>query len=394
MSRRRVTGRFYVLLLLIVAVGGYFAWREFYPHTARTAVIGVASASDTRTMEGVIIRDEPVTSYEGTGRVSFVASEGEMVKAGDEVAYVYASGYSEKEMLKLEDVRQSIREYHQEILSNIVDQELERLDNNVNAKAVELKTLINHKSSGSLIRLVEQLEDAMLERQDYLSQNRREDPKLNQLYEEERNRENNIASWQTIQTASSDGMVSFYLDGCESFLSVDNLESLTPEDIRAILNGATPESDDASRLLQPVFRLINTEKWYVMVLCDDASWTPVTGQEFSFQFSGYEDLVYSGVVTRIQKTDNETMALLEVTDPMGPMANLRCGEIVLGANLQGLLVPSSAIVNQGGQMGVLLSDVPGGTFIPVNVLSRGEAGVLISPTVEGALSAGQTVLLS
>lgn len=383
-----------MLLLILVGVACYFAWREFWPHTTQTAVVGVASASDTRSMEAVIIRDEPVTSYEGTGRVSFVASEGEMVKAGDEVAYVYASGYSEKEMLKLEDVRQSIREYHQEILNNIVDQELERLDNNVTAKAVELKTLINHKSSGSLIRLEEQLVSAMRERQDYLSQNRREDPKLNQLYEEERKRENNIASWQTVQTASSDGMVSFYLDGCESFLSVDNLQSLTPEDIRAILSGATPETGDDSRLLQPVFRLINTEKWYIMVLCNDTSWTPVTGQEFSFQFDGYEDLIYSGVVTKIQKTDQETMALLEVTDPLGPLVNLRSGQVVLGANLQGLLVPSSAIFSQGGQTGVMLADVPGGTFIPVNVLSRGEAGVLVAPTVEGALSAGQTVLLN
>jgi hypothetical protein len=393
MSRRRVTGRFYFLLLIIVGVAAFFAWREFFPRSAHTAVIGVASASDSRSMEGVIIRDEPVTSYEGTGRVSFVANEGDMVKAGDEVAYIYASGYSEKEMLKLEDVRQNIREYHQEILSNIVDQELQRLDNNVTSRAVELKTLINHKSSGSLIRLVDQLEDAMLARQDYLSQNRREDPKLNQLYEEERSRENNISSWQTVQTASGDGMVSFYLDGCESFLSIDNLHSLTPEDIRAILNGATPKKDDASRLLQPVFRLVNTDKWYVMVLCGDPAWTPVTGQEFSFQFSGYEDLIYSGIVTKIQKTETETMALLEVTDPMGPMVNLRSGQVVLGANLQGLLVPASAIVNQGGQMGVLLSDVPGGTFIPVNVLSRGEAGVLISPLIEGSLNAGQTVLL-
>ena len=66
---------------------------------------------------------------------------------------------------------------------------------------------------------------------------------------------------------------------------------------------------------------------------------------------------------------------------------------MIGTNLSGLSVPNAALVVEAGQTGVRLSDIPGGTFVPVEVLSRGESNTLIKPVVEGALAAGQRVLL-
>jgi hypothetical protein len=376
MRRRRVTGRFYVFLILI-GIGLYFVIRELVPLGASEAIVTMAATSYSQTLEAVIVRDETVTSFEGNAQVVYVAAEGAEVAKGQEIADVYAAGYSEKEINQLEAVRQGIRAYHRQILDNIVDAALERLENNVQQKALEVKTLIREKTRGSLINLEKQLQSAMLARQNYLNQNRRQDQKLNNLYEEETKRENAIASWRNPENAPAAGIVSFYLDGSERFLTPANLESLTVEDIRSVLAGRTPESAEQSRLL----------------LSKDATWNPVNGQIFTVQFEGFEGSAFTGKVVKMLKASGEVMAQLEMDSALGPLLNKRAGKAMIGINLTGLSVPVKAITVVNGQPGVTVSDVPGGTFVPVEVLSSDSQNAIIQPLIEGTLSIGWRVIL-
>jgi hypothetical protein len=66
---------------------------------------------------------------------------------------------------------------------------------------------------------------------------------------------------------------------------------------------------------------------------------------------------------------------------------------MIGINLSGLSVPVKAITMQNGQPGVTVSDVPGGTFVPVEVLSSDSENAIIQPLVEGTLSIGWRVIL-
>lgn len=391
MGRRRVTGRFYMFLIL-VGIGLYFIIRELAPSSSE-AIVTMAATSYTQEVEGVIVRDETVASYEGSGQVVYIAAEGAEVAEGQEIADVYSAGYSEKEIRQLETVRQNIRAYHRTILKNIVDAELERLESTVQQKAVEVKTLVRRKTRGSLINLEKQLQSAMEARQSYLSQNRREDPKLNQLYEEETKRENAIASWRTAEKAPTAGIVSFYLDGCEQFLTPDNLEALNIADIRSILAGRTPDTGKSSRLTQNIFRIVSPDKWYVVLLSKDTTWNPVTDQAFTVQFEGFEGNAFSGRVVRMLKSGGEVMAQLEMDTSLGPLLNKRFGKAQIGTNLSGLSVPVKAIVLREGQPGVMVNDVPGGTFVAVEVLSSDSQNAIVQPLVEGTLSIGWRVIL-
>ena len=149
---------------------------------------------------------------------------------------------------------------------------------------------------------------------------------------------------------------------------------------------------DGAQIVQQIYRLVKTDKWYVLALSRDPEWNPVSGQTFRLQLEGFEDVVYNATVEQIQKSGDETMVQLSITDPIGPLINQRSGQAVLGTSLEGLLVPLGALVDQGGQSGVMVSDVTGGSFVPVNVLSRGSKNALVSPLVEGTLSSGQHVL--
>ena len=388
MSKKRITGRFYVFVL-VIAVIAFLLVRSVLPMGVSEAVIMLATATDQQYLDAVIVRDETVVSYAGVTRIAYVAAEGSLVEEGDEIAYIYSAGYSEREMERLESTRQEIQEYHKELLSNIVDAQLETLDEEVLTRALDLKALVSGQSRGNLLNLTRQLESAMLTRQEYLRQNKREDLRLNQLYEEEASHLNAIASWRTTETAPHAGVVSFYMDGYEELLTVDNASMLTASDVKNILS--TPANQ--AQLSQAVFRVVDQNRWYLILLASGDSWNPINGQEYSFQFEGYEDLIYNGTIVGIQQSGGEVAALLEVTDPIDALIYRRSGKVIIGTNLSGLSVPNAALVVEAGQTGVRLSDIPGGTFVPVEVLSRGESNTLIKPVVEGALAAGQRVLL-
>ena len=142
-----------------------------------------------------------------------------------------------------------------------------------------------------------------------------------------------------------------------------------------------------------MFRVVSADKWHIILLSNEADWNPVSGQLITFQMSGFPDVDYAGTVVRTQKSGNDIMAQLEVSGSPGPLINQRKGSAMIGAYLTGLSVPSRAISTQSGQTGVWLSDVPGGTFIPVEVLSSNNNTALIRPLAEGTLTVGWRVLI-
>ena len=194
--KKRVTGRFYIFLLILLVIA-FLIVRPYLNFGSKSAVIMAAQSEFTQNMNCVIIRDEAVSTSESTAHIEYAATEGTLVNAGEPVAYVYSAGYSESLLQKLEETRAKIQDYHKtEILNNIKDDTLARYDTIVDMMALEFKNLVNHDSQGSLLTAARQLETAMVNRQEYLRQNKREDVKLSKLYDEETTRLTNIQSWR------------------------------------------------------------------------------------------------------------------------------------------------------------------------------------------------------
>ena len=390
MSGRRPTGRFFILLMFAIAIALFAVMSLFRPGEIRYEIVKSGASSDTRRVQAVIMRDETVVSMDSGSTINYVAQEGAKLSQGDVIAYIYSAGYSASQLQALEKVRSEIRAYHLSILGTIIDTRLDRLEDNVQYLAVQLKSLVNRRSSGNLLNLEAQLTEAMEARQTYLSQNQREDVTLTTLYETESKRESQIASWRSVATASGEGIISFYLDGYEAFLAPDNTPNITLDSLRNILQGK-PVDTETSPLATSIYRLVNVNRWYAYILTDDSSFNPVTNQSFWFQMEGFEDVVYNATVVSSVKSGSTVMTLLQIDDPMGPMLNQRCGSATISAEMTGLKVPQGAIYRENGQTGVYVYDGAGGTFIPVIVLSMDPDGALIRTEYESALYVGSYV---
>ena len=392
MRRKRVTGRFFVFLLALLVIAFLILRPRLFPGSKET-VIMMANADQRQTVDCVIIRDESVTLSESTARVEYIAAEDSLVSEGATVANLYATGYSESLLNALETTRKKIQDYHKQLLANIVDSQLQELDQKVNRKAIEFKNLITRQTIGNLKTVASQLETEMVRRQEYLRQNKRGDSKLTKLYDEENTRLASIQSWRTVSNADRDGVVSFYIDGYESDLTPDGLNGLSIPQVRSVLAGERLENTRKT-LSDGIYRIVNQNRWYVAVLYTGNTWTPMVGQDnYYIQMEGFDDLTYTASVYSVQKENDTTLAIFEVRDPIGPLIYRRTGKAQFSITLTGLSVRVEALYNENGQVGVWVYDVPGGTFVPVEVLSTDGSIAMIQPMVEGALQLGQTVLI-
>lgn len=391
MRKRRVKPRFFVFIaILLVAV--FLLVRPLLTASSGVESIIDVNSSITQSMDCVIIRDESVTTSDSTVRVEYIARENTEVSQGDTIASLFTTGYTESLLTRLEEIRQNIQAYHKTLLGTIVDSDLDRLDAVVDICADDFRNLVTQQTRGNLQTVIEQLETAMVNRQDYMRQNKRDDTRLTQLYDQENTQLNSIQSWRVDSTADRDGVLSFYIDGYENDLTAASLDALTPADIRAVLAGSDLATTANTRSTG-IYRIVDQDTWYVALVSSADDWIPVVGQNYYLQFEGFADLEYSATVTNVQKSSGTVLAIFEINQPIGPMIYQRTGRATLSISLSSLAVNTRALYNQDGQLGVWLNDVPGGTFVPVEVLSTEGDYSLIQPLVEGALQTGQTVLV-
>ena len=76
------------------------------------------------------------------------------------------------------------------------------------------------------------------------------------------------------------------------------------------------------------------------------------------------------------------------------MLYIRTCSGVLGDSVSSLTVPANALYTQDNMPGVVvMKDVYGPTFIPVNVMDKRDGMLFISPIQAGSLFEGETVML-
>ena len=391
--RRRVAARFYIFIA-IIAVAVFLCVRPFLNFGVGEDVIFTWNSAYTQHMDCVIIRDEAVTTSGSTVRVEYIGKENTEVAEGETIANFFTTGYSENLLSKLETTPQNIQAYHKTLLGTIVDNELSAMETIIEMTALDFKNLVTQQTRGNLQSVTEQLETAMVNRQNYLRQNKRDDTKLTKLYDEENARLSSIQSWRQESTASRTGVLSFYLDGYENDLTAETLESLTPSDLKTVMAGGKLAHTEKT-LSEGIYRIVNQDQWYVAITADANTWNPVIGQEYFLQLEGFEDLSYTALVPSVQKASGTLLAVFQIDQPIGALIYQRTGRASLSISLSSLAVRTHALYNQNGQMGIWLYDVPGGTFVPVEVLNIDEANdtALIQPVAEGALQPGQRVLI-
>ena len=384
-------------IMLIVAVLAFAAWyliTTLTPKPAPYATITAGVIGARYTGDCLIVRDETPYDSEGVTSVRYVAEEGSTVYRGSTICDVYSSGFSTREMQTLQDYRNQIKDYQLKLLRSEVatDSAMQKLENDVLTRAREVREIIGG-TRGNMENQESLLNAAIQSRQAYLRSKYSNDQRMTRLYDDEQSQLQRIGSWTKQYVAMSEGIVSFYSDGFEYGLTINNFEDFGPAEVRNMLNGNKPGGSTLAKGKTTIYRMVRDGHWYVIMLIKDSTWNPVEGATYQLKLGDFKDTTVDAVVRSFTRVGGEMVVRLSVTGDVTPVLYIRSCTGVLGDNVSSLTVPKRAIYYQDNMAGVVVVENGYKVFIPVNILDERDGMVFISAIQQDVLYEGQTVQL-
>lgn len=389
-TSRKPSAKFFIFIGGI-AVAVFLA--VFFIFQVRTVQIETGKIEFDTTQSTVIVRDEKVYNAENYGKASFLASEGERVSEGTEIAEVYKWGYNDKIMSELLETQTKIEQYQENnLLHDVIDQDLAAINQSIADKSELISNIVNGKADGDLIEEEKALKLLMENKQQYLHEKVNADTQLDQYYEQESQLLERVDSWRETVTAPEAGVVSFYFDGCEDLLNANNIEQLTIKNINDIVNGSALTQATASEAQRPLYRLVDNYKWYLLIVSTVPIHEFESDSEFYIAFKDYVDQQYTGKVVGKREEESGYIYAIEITDDIGPLLNTRRADADIHTVFQGLKVPSKSIKTVENVKGVYVIENKEEVFVPITVLIDQDGYAIIKPANENdKLQAGQEI---
>ena len=384
-------------IVLIIMVIGFVVWylvTALTPEAEPFGKITAGTLGSRYTGDCLVIRDETPYDAEGLTSIEYIAEEGAMIYRGTTICNVYSSGFSTREMTTLQDYRDQIKEYQIKLLRSEVatDARMEKLESEVMTRAREVRAIVGG-ARGNMNNQESLLDLAIQARQSYLKQKYSEDQRMTRLYDDEQSQMQRISSWTKQYAALTEGIVSFYSDGYEYGLTINNYDQFTPAQVRSMLNGSKPEQSATQKGKTTIYRMIREGYWYVLMMVRDSNWNPVEGATYELRLESFKDTTVRAQVVSFTRSGGEMVVRLAVQAPVQPVLYIRTCTGELGDNVSTLMVPGRAIYYQDNMAGVVVVDGQYQTFIPVNILDKRDGAVYISAIQQGVLFEGQTVRL-
>ncbi len=389
-TRRRPKARFFVILGAVLTV--VLMVVVLLIRAQATTPVEQGQAVFDKQYDMLIIRTEAVYEGKNYGKTDFIAEEGQRIAAGDAIAEVYSWEYNDDTLSQLLSLQQTILDYEENVSrAGVIDPQLNDINSRINGKVAEIQGVVSAKDSQKALALQRELEALLDERSEYLRGAVVADNTLTGYYDNEAALLATIDEWRTELSASQDGVVSFYFDGCEALMTPANIGSFTEDALEEVAAGKTIETEGDDAAYAPLYRIVDTTDWYVVMYSADAIPEMHVGNAFSLLFDDYTDFQYTGVVYNATTLENNGgfVYTIRIRDDIGPLIGERRVSARLYGEQEGLRVKKGCVSVSDGEPYVETAD---GEYVRVEIIADGGEYYLVR-TIEGggSLSVGQRI---
>ena len=389
--RRKPKRKFYVILG--AAVGAIALLLVVLLQIRPLVAVEWASAEFDASFDMLVVRDEIVYEGKNYGKTKYVAVEGQRANEGDLIAEVYEWGYNDETLSKLLDLQKKILKYQvDERRAGIIDEKLTEINTRIDDKAREIQQAVFEDNHAVMLGLERNMESLLKERMEYLKSVTVPDDELRSYYTSEAEMLTLFAQWRSQLVANESGMVSFYFDGCEPLMAKQNIGSFTRAGLEEVFAGKTVETPEKDQAYAPLYRMVNENEWYVVLLSDKRIPEMHVGNSFSIVFDDYLETQYTGIVydvTVLEQNDGFVYTIM-IQDNIGPLLGERRVRARLYGVQEALRIPKSSIMTIERADFVETAD---GEYVPVVVVAQDKDYVLIK-NIEGqpGLEIGQQIV--
>lgn len=290
---------------------------------------------------GIIVRDEQVLAGP-TGSVDLVLSEGEKAAAGDPVALVYSDPSALSTQQAIQSLRTEIQQLEHALSAGTQSVDVIRMDEQVVDAILHLRALT---ASGDL----SDLEDSALNlrtlvfQRDYAYGDTGVAAQVQQLIDDKRTQLDQLSASlnQVSQTiyAPAAGVFSGQVDGYESQLTPEMLDSISAQELARWLEAAPTPSEGA------IGKLITGSTWYFAALLPGGEEPElVQGHTYSVSFSS--DFYGSVEMTleRLVAGQEQTLAVFSARSALSDTTLLRIQTVdLITQTVDGIRIPRQAL---------------------------------------------------
>ena len=397
--RRKPKTRFFVILGAVLAVVVMVV--VLVLHAQATSEVTRGRAAFSASYDMLIIRTEVVYEGKNYGKTDFIAQEGQRVAVNDPIAEVYNWEYNDDTVSQLLDLQETILNYEVNVSrAGVIDATLTDINDRISAKVAEIQQAVQGGRPQDSLGLQRELEALLDERSAYLKSVVVPDETLSAYYEDEQELLTTISAWRTLLSASQDGVVSFYFDGCEKLMTPSNIGKFTEKALEEVAAGKTIKTSEDDAAYAPLYRIVNTNDWYVVMYSADEIPEMHEGNAFSLIFDDYLDYQYTGVVYNATALEENGgfVYTIRIQDDIGPLIGERRVNAKLYGEQEGLRVPKNCVettknkTEDGAEVTVTYVETTDGQFVPVKVIAD-DADYYLVQTIEGqpAITEGQRI---
>lgn len=344
-----------------------------------TVIATNGSVSEGFRTSGYVYRNQEIITSPGGGYFECLVSDGERVKKGQTVAYLFGSRPDASLMEKIRNVSKLISE-----------------------KSGKSDVVLYSGDTSSTLAVAEKVRDMSDLRSDRdLSDIRKKKSELNMILSGNTSGTDGSKTLEELKTelaelrgqagngaeiiAPSAGVFSSRIDGYEDALKYDKISTVTASEIEEI-GKIKPTVSEEVAAGQPLCKIINNYTWAYVTLADEKEAEGINvGQKVEMQFFDLTDTSVEGSVSRISDADNGKKAVVITTNKyVDRIYSTSCVNAnVILVNATGIKLPAKSLHVNDGVTGVYVLRLGVAKFVPVNVKYKNDEWVVVSAAEPG-----------
>ena len=348
MKKRKINFTKIICIFLIIYIG-FNITNALIKKNTNTLVLKSEVVKDSLKKRGLIIRDECLIESSMDGTIKRNVKDGEKIKKGDNIAYIYNDNIDEKSIDKLKNLRDEIKTIetgNTKLMKNDVkkiNEKVEKISLNLQKNLLDGKINIekDFKEIDKLLKDKRKLIDSDLNNKS-LKTKEDEEIKVSKLINEN----------SDVVKAKNSGIVSYKFDGYEKNLNLQNLKNIKYSDIENT-NSEYKKMKIGTKIKkgEPVVRIVNNLKQYVVISCNEKEANKLkVGQ--SVVLVNKDKKINSNVYDKYED-NNDYIVILSISEENMEIYDTRVKEFdIIYKSTEGLKVPKSAFVKLNGKKGV------------------------------------------
>ncbi len=332
--------------------------------------------SESFRASGYVFREAEVVNAPSGGFFECMVSEGEKVKKGQIVAYIYQNEPGSEQIAEIKKVIKEMR------LTG-ADKDTRLYEGNAKGETVLsslCRDLSDKRKEHNLTYAREKKEEIYIAADSKTENAEESKNRLVRLTNELTSLNSRLGSCVCIYAPSS-GVFSSRIDGYEEKLSYSAADNLTVEYLESV------ESEEVSgqntvEQGKPLCKIINNYKWRFGAVVDEKTAENITeGQNVTLRFFDVSNIEVKGTVQKITKGNGKCAIVINTNRYVdGIYSESKMNAEVVTMSVEGIKLPITALHVKDGETGVFVLRLGAAKFAPVNVKYQNDEWTIVSPS--------------